>query len=437
MRDLIVLSLVFAGALAALRYPWIGVMTWTWVSIMNPHKQAWGMATEFPVAALVAGTTLVGLLFEKERRNPFIDPSVGFLALFMVWICVTYPFSFHRETSTDLLLRALKIDLFVIITIVLLHSRKQIESFCWVVVLSLGLLGAKGGLFTILTGGDYRVWGPGGFILENNAFALALTMAIPLMRFLQLQQENKWIRRGLGLMMLLCAASILGSHSRGGMLALGAMGAFFWLKGPRKLVFGSIILIVGVALVTFMPEHWWERMATLRTYEQDQSAMGRINAWGMAWNLACDRFFGGGFDTWKADVFAIYGPNPRDFRVAHSIYFQVLGEHGFVGLIIWLAVWLLVWRATKQLINEGSKRLETKWCSDLGRMSQVSLVGYAIGGAFLSQAYFDLPYDILALVVITKSWLINNNDIGSRQINMSIDGLWVKTANERLKEKHS
>lgn len=405
MRDLIVLLLVLAGSVVALRKPWIGVLTWTWVSIMNPHKLAWGFATGFPVAALVASTTLIGLLFEKNRRNPFCDPSVIFLVVFMVWICITYPFSIHPETSTDLLLRALKIDLFVIITIALLHSKRQIEIFCWVVVLSLGLIGAKGGLFTIITGGSHRVWGPGGFILENNAFALALIVAFPLMRFLQLQQENKWLRRGLVAMMFLCAASILGSHSRGALIALAAMATFLWIKGPNKFIVGSIMLTVGAALIAFMPDSWSTRMSTIGTFEQDQSAMGRINAWVMAWNLASNRFFGGGFDTWGGDVFAIYNPASDSFHVAHSIYFQVLGEHGFMGLAIWLAIWLFVWRAAKQLILEGQKRTETKWCADLGRMCHVSLVGYTVGGAFLSQAYFDLPYDILALVVMTKRWL--------------------------------
>ena len=405
MRDLFVLSLVFAGAAAALRYPWIGVLTWTWVSIMNPHRQAWGIAVDFPVAALVAGATMIGLLFEKERRSPFVDPSVAFLALFMVWVCVAYPFSLYPELNTDLLLRTLKIDFFIIITLVLLHTRKQIEWFCWVVVVSLGLLGAKGGLFTITTGGDYTVWGPGGFIGENNAFALALTMAIPLMRFLQLQQSSKWLRHGLTAMMLLCAASILGSHSRGGLLAILAMTGFLWLHTRRKLLVGGVVVFAGLALVAFMPESWDARMSTITNYEQDASAMGRINAWWMAWNLAKDRLFGGGFDIYYPDVFALYAPDPLDVHAAHSIYFQVLGEHGFIGLAIWLAIWVFAWRAASGLARGAVDTPDTTWCRDLGGMCQVSLVGYAVGGAFLSLAYFDLPYDVLALVVLAKRWL--------------------------------
>ena len=405
MRDIIVLLLVFAGAAAALRHPWIGVLTWTWVSIMNPHRQAWSFAVDFPVAAVVAGATIVGLLFERNRRNPFVDPSVAFLVLFMLWICITHLFALHMEESEGFLFRALKIDFFIIVSLIVLYTERHIKLLCWVLVLSLGLIGAKGGLFTIATGGSYRVWGPGGFIEDNNQFALALIMAIPLMRFLQLQQSNRWIRRALMVMMFLCGASVLGSQSRGGMLAMAAMAIFMWLKSSRKLLLGVVIVIAGVALVGFMSASWEARMATIGQYQADASAMGRINAWHMAWNLATDRLFGGGFDIYYPDVFARYAPDPTIVLVAHSIYFSVLGEHGFIGLAIWLGIWISAWRTATSLIRKARASPETKWCGDLGAMCQVSLVGYAVGGAFLSLAYFDLPYNIVALIVLTKRWL--------------------------------
>jgi probable O-glycosylation ligase (exosortase A-associated) len=125
----------------------------------------------------------------------------------------------------------------------------------------------------------------------------------------------------------------------------------------------------------------------------------------MAWNLANDQFIGGGFDIYNAAIFLRYAPDPKDIHAAHSIYFQVLGEQGFVGLFLFLLLWFLVWRSAGWLIREGRRSEDTKWCRNLGAMSQVCLVGYAVGGAFLSLAYFDLPYDILVIVVLTKRWL--------------------------------
>ena len=67
MRDLLILAIVFAGCFAALKRPWIGVMLWTWLSIMNPHRFAWGLAYSAPVAAMAAGSTVLGLLMTRER----------------------------------------------------------------------------------------------------------------------------------------------------------------------------------------------------------------------------------------------------------------------------------------------------------------------------------------------------------------------------------
>jgi putative inorganic carbon (HCO3(-)) transporter len=166
-----------------------------------------------------------------------------------------------------------------------------------------------------------------------------------------------------------------------------------------------ILAVLGIALLSFMPEQWWDRMGTIKTYDDDSSAGGRINAWWMAWNLAKDNFFGGGFMVSKAELFARYAPDPLDVHAAHSIYFMVLGEQGFIGLFLFLAIWILVWRSAGRLRNEGRKQPQTMWLSHLGGMCQVSLAGYAVGGAFLSLSYYDLPYNVLVLVVLGCRWM--------------------------------
>ena len=132
--------------------------------------------------------------------------------------------------------------------------------------------------------------------------------------------------------------------------------------------------------------------------------MGRINAWWMAWNLAVDRPFGGGYDIYWPAIFARYAPNPN-VHAAHSIYFQVLGEHGFVGLGLFLLLWIMAWRTAGYLRRTGPLLPATQWTADLGAMTQASLAGYAVGGAFLSLSYWDLPYNLLVLAVVGRRWL--------------------------------
>ncbi|HPU81090.1 putative O-glycosylation ligase, exosortase A system-associated [Accumulibacter sp.] len=406
MRDLLVVGIVLVGSLYALRHPWFGVMLWTWVSLMNPHALAYGFARDFPVAAIVAIATLIGVLTTKERQNPFSQSPAVWLLLFMGWICCTYPFSYNVEGSTEMFSKVMKVDFMILVALTLLNTRRHIEVFVWVVVCSLGFYGVKGGIFTIMTGGNYRVWGPGGFIGGNNEIALALIVVIPLMRYLQLQATHRWVRHGWSAAMLLSAAAALGSHSRGALLAIAAMAVYLWLKSPKKLGFGVFLSLAGVLLVIFMPENWSERMHSISTYEEDASAMGRINAWWTAVNVARAHVTGAGFDMYSPVIFSRFAPDPRDIHAAHSIYFQVLGEHGFIGLFLFLAIWCSVWRMARSITNTKSTDPSLLWAKQLAAMCQVSLVGYFVGGAFLSLAYFDLPYNLLVMTVLTKRWLI-------------------------------
>ena len=405
MRDMVLGPLILALAGLGLLHPWVGILGWTWISVMNPHAYSWHL-NSMPVAALLAGATLLGIVFTRDRRHWFMTRETAVLMLFVLWMSLTVPFSFYLEESLRLWNRVLKIDLMVLAALLVLYSRKHIVALVWVLVVSLGVYGVKGGLFTLATGGGYRVWGPSGSYIEgNNELALALVMIIPLMRFLQLNTTSRWVGRGLLLAMLLCAVAALGSQSRGALLAIAAMVLVLWWRSERKLAGAVGLLVAGVMLLSFMPETWWTRMATIGEFESDTSATGRINAWWMAWNLARDNFMGGGFMVSKAPLFALYAPNPQAIHAAHSIYFMVLGEHGFPGLFLFLLMWFFVWQSAGRLRRQALLQPQTRWLSSLGAMCQVSLAGYAVGGAFLSLSYYDLPYNILLLVVLGCRWM--------------------------------
>jgi putative inorganic carbon (HCO3(-)) transporter len=290
------------------------------------------------------------------------------------------------------------------VALMLIKTKRQIQLFICILVFSLGFYGVKGGIFTIASGGAYRVWGPDNtFIGGNNEVALALIVIIPIMHYLQTVSEKKWVRHGLTVSMLLCALAALGSYSRGAAIAMAAMGIFLWIKSKHKARIGLLLIVAAPALVVFMPAQWTERMDTIQTYQEDSSAMGRINAWHMAFNLAKDRPLGGGFDIYDATTFAKYAPNPLDIHAAHSIYFQALGEHGFMGLALYLLVVFLTWRTGSWIIRNTAKLDEYKWAASLATMIQVSMLGFGVGGAFLSLLYFDVPYYLLVAMVATRA----------------------------------
>ena len=403
MRDVLVTLIVFASLPFILRKPVVGALMWVWVSVMNPHTQGWGFATHFPFAAVIAVTTMASLLLSRERHTVPWTPVTVVLLVFAAWMNFTLPFSLFFEASVPLYARVMKIILMTFVVAMLVKSREDIERLVWVLALSLGYYGAKGGLFTLRSGGGHRVWGPEGtFIGDNNAIALALIMSIPLMLYLHQRSTRRVVRLGLLAMMLLSALAALGSYSRGGFVAIAAMAVFLLYKSRKKLAVGGMVLLSAPMLLLFMPQRWMSRMDTIDNYELDASAQGRLNAWAMAVRLARERFVGGGFEIYEPSVFAAYAPNPLDVHAAHSIYFQVLGEHGFFGLGLYLLLGILTWRTGSRIIRQARADASLQWAGDLAIMLQTSLVGFMVGGAFLSLAYFDVPYYLMCALVATR-----------------------------------
>ena len=404
MRDLLLAAVVFGALPFVLWRPALGVFLWVWVSVMNPHRLTYGFAYDFGFAQLIAIATLLGLVVSRQPKHLPVTPVTAALFALLVWMNVTTLFALDATESLPMWERVMKIQIMIFVTVALLHSRQHVHVLIWILAGSVAFFAVKGGLFTLRGGGEHRVWGPwGSFIEDNNSLALATVMTIPLLRYLQLQATNRWVRYALLGAMLLSGLSALGSQSRGALVAIGTMLAFMWLKSRTRIVTGvALVLLVPVA-IGFMPEKWEDRMRSIESYQEDQSALGRINAWWMAFNLAKDRpLTGGGFEIYNLDVFGRYAPNPTDLHSAHSIYFQMLGEHGFVGLGLFLLLWLLVWRDASWIDRQTRHREGWQWASDLARMVQVSLVGYAVGGAFLNLAYYDVPYNLLVALVVTR-----------------------------------
>ncbi len=404
MRDIVLVMFLFGSVPFILWRPTVGVFLWIWVSVMNPHRLTWDFAFDLPFAQVIAVATLVGMVFSREPNRLPVTPVTVVLFMMVLWMNVTTFFAIDMSLSLPMWERVMKILFMVFVALYLLHSRQHVEWLIWILAGSVAFYGIKGGLFTLREGGEFRVWGPeGSFIVDNNALALALVMTIPLLRYLHLQATNRLVRWGLVGSMVLCGLSALGSQSRGALLAISAMLVVLWLKSRHKVITGLVLVLLVPVAIGFMPEKWEDRMRSIQNYKQDSSAMGRINAWTMAFNVAQDRpLVGGGFEMRSPSVYARYAPDPTVVRSAHSIYFQVLGEHGFVGLALFLLLWTLVWRDSSWIFRQSQSRKELHWASDLALMVQVSLIGYAVGGAFLDLAYYDVPYNLLTAVVLTR-----------------------------------
>jgi probable O-glycosylation ligase (exosortase A-associated) len=389
----------------AIPRPWAGILVWSWLGYMNPHRLAYGFVYTFPFAAITVGVILLGMIFTSEPKRLPLTRETLTLMLFMAWFTFTTFFALNPEGAWPGWNRSFKIELMILVTMMVMRERRRLHLLVWAIVLSLGFYGVKGGIYGILSGGSKRVEGPpDSFIAGNNEIALALVMIIPLMRYLQLQTEDRRVYRGLIAGQVLTVFAILCTYSRAGFLAITAVLLLIALKSRKRVEYTALIIISAGLLIKFMPDEWSQRMGTIKTYEQDSSAMGRINAWHFAYNLASDHpITGGGFAVFTRDLFHKYAPDPLDHHDAHSIYFQLLAEQGYPGLGIFLLLGLFSWGSASWTIRHAANLPEMVWASDLCGMCQVSLAGYAVGGAFAGLAYFDLPYHLMAMIVLCKA----------------------------------
>jgi probable O-glycosylation ligase (exosortase A-associated) len=407
VRDALLFLLIFSTIPFILKRPVVGTLTYAVVGLMNPHRLAHGAAYDFPFAMVLCVITLLSLLISREQKKIPMTGAVVALLLFIAWTSFTALFAQEPALAWLEWQRVMKTMLMVVLTILTVRTVADLKALVLVVALSLGFWGFKGGLFTILSGGQSRVLGPAGsYISDNNTLALAMITIVPLMFFLVTLAHSKWQKRAAMALAFLTIAAALGSYSRGAMLGGAGMLFFLWLKSKAKVKTGLAILLLAPVVFAVMPEQWTGRMESIDNYQEDASAMGRINAWRFALNVAANLPTGGGFGVFTPRMFQFYAPEPQRFYVAHSIYFQVLGDHGYFGLLLYLLLFLFAWRTGSRTIRYCTGKPDLAWAAKLAQMCQVSMIGFMMAGAFLSMPYYDLIYYIIAILVTLEKVLI-------------------------------
>ena len=401
MRGLFVLLAIAGTAPLVLAYPHVGVLIWSWLSFMNPHRMGWGMAVNFPVAAVAGGIALVAWAIGRERKLPVGHPLVYLMAAYLSWVTLTSVVSINPDLSWHAWKEFAKIMLFSLMVATLITSKSRINALVWVMALSFGYYGIKGGISTILGGGTGHVWGPpGSFIGDNNTLGLALNMTIPLIRYLQIQATDRRLKMVLMGALILTILGILGTQSRGAMLGLATILFIYFMRTRGQRIYALLFAAVGVSLALFfMPASWLERMETIETYQSDGSAMGRIQMWRFSIDIANENpITGGGFDV-------VYDEQTQDRllppeiarRAVHSIYFEVLSEHGYAGLLLFLIIGFTALGTAGRIKKRCRDVPSLEWAHHLGGMLQLSLIAYATNGAFLNMGVFDYYWELVAL----------------------------------------
>ncbi len=272
-------------------------------------------------------------------------------------------------------------------------------------------------------------------------------MTIPLIFFLISVTEHKWLKRGLWLLAMLNVVAVVGTYSSGGFIGLCIIAGAAWLRSQHKnwcWHWQRLLLIPTLYMNT--PDEWRERQSTVSTAAtEDGSFIGRLWAWKISTLIALDDpMTGGGYRAvTDPSLWHYYGgftpsfgpiatpPIPDDLapKAAHNIYFQVLGDHGFPGLILFLLI-----LANSYLNNFRNYlygvRHNIPWMANLSSALNVSFLGYGITGLNVSLAYFDLAYALLGLVVVVN--LAKATHMKQQQQSVAADRHQLRTKRIRI-----
>lgn len=436
MRDALVLTIILGSVPFCFRKPFFGVLMWTWVAYFNPHRYTWTSTVyNFPVAMVVAIPTLLGLVFTRQlNRNIFTRESL-FIILLWIWMCLTLVYAMqvplfagHIQDGTARLVQITKILLMTFVTVLVLNSPQRLRQLALVIALSLGVRGVWAAIFGIRTGGEFRVYGPhDSFMEDNNDFALALNMILPLLYFLAHGEPRRWVRNGLRLCFFASILCVVFTYSRGGLLGLVTVLFLIAMMSryrvPALLLMGAAILLA----VSFVPQAWTERMDRMAHGKIDSSEMQRLIAWRTGWNLVMDYpITGGGLEAYPdVNVFRHYQPEEmpggRESSGPHSIYFQVLGELGFPGLTLFLFLLGSCFISLHGLRHRAKRLDPSHWSIPFARMFEVSLAAFAVSGAFLGRAYFDLWFEIVACIIALRVLYRREAKEGAAQIDIEVE----------------
>ncbi|MFI0416515.1 MAG: O-antigen ligase family protein [Candidatus Thiodiazotropha sp.] len=274
------------------------------------------------------------------------------------------------------------------------------------------------------------------FLGDGNDFSLSVSLTVPMCLFLIMDSKKTLHKVIYILALLVLIFAIVGTQSRGASLALVGTFAYLWWMGRQKIL--GILLISGVliSILAFAPPVYFERMNTIRNYESEGSAMGRIVAWKTAIRMATAHpITGVGAGHFPVKLGTDFRPPEFGYEnfpwlTAHSSYFLILGELGLPGIIFFLALLIGNYRRNSKFIRFIRKKPDSIEDSEvygkLFLMLNSSLVAFVIGGAFLSVTYYPHIFVLAGLFVSVEFMFKNHLDKMSESDNHKKDQILRK-----------
>lgn len=401
----------------------IAFLLWIFATVMSPGNYLYGFMLSFRYVFVFAGIAVLLLMLGRvQNRGKFQwNASTVLLLLFVMHGMLSAAFALQPNPLLEIRVETFwKGMALALMAPFFLSSRWRIHLTVVVLALGLGLHAVVDGLKVLASGGAHNVVGvPNSSLTDNNLYALGMAMLLPLLMYLYRYSAIKYAKWAAAAGVLLTIMTIIGTNSRGGFLALAVVGLWYWMMSPRKLVSLLLVAVLAVGVMQVAPDRWFDRIESIQTASEDDSFMNRVAAWRVSLAIANDHpVLGGGFNAvqnfWIWDE---YKERPSPFSVdmskytpkaAHSVYFQVLGDLGYVGLLIFLALLASAFHARKRVKAIVTKTGRGWWALDLSNAGCLALVAFMSAGGGVSLAYFELVYFLIVMLSVLPTVLVND-----------------------------
>ena len=410
-RDLLVIAVVVAISGTAVARPFVGLLSFVVFAIVNPHSLAWSISSTFPPALPIAVGTILGYIISSEpKRLPPHREVHLLLALWCVFVVSTSTAVYPAE-AFPMLTQVSKILLMVCLSLAMVNTKERLLQLSRTVTLSLGYLGLKAGIFAIRTGGQDMVWGPdNSFLYANNSIGVALAMNLPMLFHLRRLEHRRWLRYVMTAMMFLSYPAIVCTFSRGAWLSAAAATAFMMWRSRHRWVTAAAVVVLAIPVLSsqMLPDRVVNRYEDLAMLQEEESAGTRLWTWEYCRRVGfANPLTGAGFNFVSVETWNQYYPEflAWHHRIAacHGTAMTVLGEHGFPGFLLWIGL-LGSCVASATRIRRAASRAgaDGVWVVAIADMLLAAFAAYMVGGMFVDLNYFDIFYQLIAMVVMLK-----------------------------------
>jgi probable O-glycosylation ligase (exosortase A-associated) len=392
-------------AVLSLRRAHLGVMLWVWSSLFPLNDFLFGFAQAIPFSKISVACAVLGLIFDK-RRSITADKLIITVFIFFASVSISYAMSSSSLVwGDDLYSRFAKAVMAMLFIQFVAIDRLRLHSILVAMCLAVGAGAADEGLKFVLSAGAHHVKGTSSWGDENITAAIIL-LCLPILLYLHRYANNKIFKDGIIIVFVICNIAIVGTYSRGGFLGL------LVFYGMAAMTFRSRVSIIvwavllGTLALFLMPDSWMARIGSTTNAGADSSFMGRVVQWKILTLMALDHpFFGSGMlanmdpAIWKtyaarlvSELTFIQTPMTTRPYASHSIYFQVLGEDGFIGLFLFVVVFSGALGLVRDVRKRAERTQSQGWAIDLATAMRTSLVLFLVTGAALPIPYLEFPY---------------------------------------------